>query len=164
MAPFAGVLIQQSQQRGADFVSGHLAGGAPRKCAAVPRGRGSHPPSGSRGCSSHPRAARNRAAWRMLSITVNMTLPGADSCGETPVDHWKSIGDYAAGLGVLDECVAADAESRRCRGCGSPAPMDPRTGRIMGAAWLLRPTRCTTCRGEGNGQRQIRHRREWRPD
>ncbi len=36
-------------------------------------------------------------------------------------------------------------------GCGSPAPMDLRTVRTVGAAartWLLTQTRCTTCRRE----------------
>ena len=59
--------------------------------------------SGERGKEEKKRAARYRAAWRKLSITVNLTLLGANGCGEAVVDHWKFIGDYAAGLGVPDE-------------------------------------------------------------
>ena len=48
----------------------------------------------------------------MLSIGVNMAMPRANGSGKSAIDHWKFTGDYAAGLGSLDELLATDAESR----------------------------------------------------
>ena len=39
----------------------------------------------------------------MLSIRMNMAMPGANGSGKIAIYLWKFIGDYPAGLGVPDE-------------------------------------------------------------